>query len=168
MNSSLRSAEWLLVGGLLLILATLFTIAHVAASWSPASLPTQPIALPLLCAVKIEGAVKKPGLYPVPEGTELKAVLRKASPTRFADLRNIDLTARIEGPLEIFLEELKEITVRVEGAVLTPVELKLPIQAKVSDLRSQISLALDADASFFKSRRMLKEGEILTVPKKRG
>jgi len=92
----------------------------------------------------------------------------KSCPSRFADLKKIDLDSRVEGPLEIHLEEVTEISIRIEGALPTPLALTLPVGTRVSDLRSKIALNPEADPAAFKSRRMLKDGEILRVPEKRG
>ncbi len=61
---------------------------------------------------------------------------------------------------------LTEITVHVRGAVLEPAQLKMPVQSRICDLKSKISLASNADRTFFRRKKRLKNGEIIEVPKK--
>ena len=68
--------------------------------------------------------------------------------------------------MAIELTLLQEITVRIEGEVEAPIELTLPIGARMSELKSKVVLTERADQSVFKSRRMLKDGEIVMVRKK--
>lgn len=165
-SRSLRSSEWVLVGSLLLIFASLLFIAKITAIRSSSFLETRTLPSHPLCPIRIEGAVKKPGTYSVLPGTPLKKVLAKSQPHRFADLRSLDMTARVEGPLEIHLNELTAISIQIEGAVPVPFTISLPVGTKVSDLRTKIALNAEADLSIFKSRRLLKDGEILKVPEK--
>ncbi|OGN64853.1 MAG: hypothetical protein A3E80_01870 [Chlamydiae bacterium RIFCSPHIGHO2_12_FULL_49_9] len=58
------------------------------------------------------------------------------------------------------------VTVIVRGAVEEPLEVALPKGARISDLKSKVALKKDADKAFFKRRRLLKNGEIVLVPKK--
>ena len=163
----MRSSEWVLVGSLLLFCLSLFCVAQGSAAHSRAILATPPESTHALLPVQIDGAVKKPGIYPTLPGTPLKKVIMKSKPSRFADLKQLDLEARVEGPLTLHLTELTEIVIRVEGAVLTPCELTLPTGTRVKDLRAHIALQPDADLSLFKSRRLLKDGEIFQVLQKR-
>ena len=166
MNSSLRQSEWILVLSLLIIMASLLVISRVNASRSAALLGGRPPPSAELYPVVITGAAKKPGTYPAYPGTPLKKVVQKSLPNRFADLRKIDLEQKVEGPMAIELTLLQEITVRIEGEVEAPIELTLPIGARMSELKSKVVLTERADQSVFKSRRMLKDGEIVMVRKK--
>jgi hypothetical protein len=44
--------------------------------------------------------------------------------------------------------------------------LTLPAKSRVSDLKSKVVLSPDADKSYFRRRRWLKNGEKIEVPKK--
>lgn len=166
MQKTLRSSEWILVGSLLIIFASLLLIAKINAFRSSSSLTMQRLPAHEHWPVKIEGAVKKPGTYKAIPGTQLKQILLKSRPSRIANLKKIDLDQRIECPMEILVEEISEITIRVVGAVLEPSTLTLSPGTRVCDLKAKIHLRNDADKSLFKSRRMLKDGEILVVLKK--
>jgi hypothetical protein len=168
LSQALRSSEIVLVGSLLLILFSVLLIAKTTAACSYTALDELTLPPHAPYPVTIDGAVKKPGIYQVLPGTPLKKIVKKSCPTRSADLKKIDLEALVEGPLEVHVGAITEIGVRIEGAVSAPLTLTLPVGTKVHDLRSKISLNPEADPTIFKSRRMLKDGEILTVPKKRG
>lgn len=165
MKKSLYSSEWILVLSLLAIMASLVLIAQVNASRALSTLALDD-AKEADVLVTVEGAVGKPGEYLVPSGTTVEQALRKAKPKPWANLQSLPLTKIIEEPLHIAVEELTEITVFVRGAVTEPLELTLPAQARVSDLKSKVSLSKDADKTFFRRKRMLKNREIIEVPKK--
>ena len=157
-SSPIRLAEWLLTSSLLLIIGSLFAIAKIHTS------QLQSISVPKIVPVTIEGFVAKPGTYSIKIGTPLSEVLRKAKPKPLANLKSIDLSMRITAPLNLCIEELTELTICLEGAVVEPGFLKVPPGTKVCDLKKYKSL--DADPAFFKKRRRLKEGEIVVVPRK--
>jgi hypothetical protein len=163
--STLRSSEWLLTSIFLLVFAALFVLAKVQSSFCPLPPVSEHPARRSL-KVTIEGCVAKPGDYLVEKGTPLGEVLRKAAPRRFADLKKVDLQTRVETPLQIQIEELKELTVFLQGSLGAPHSLKVPLRTRVCDLKKYLSEQALIDPSFFKSKRMLKEGEILTLPSK--
>lgn len=63
--------------------------------------------------------------------------------------------------------EPTEITVWVKGAVKESVELILPVDSRICDLKAKINLSDDADKRFFRRRKRLKNREEIWVPKKR-
>jgi hypothetical protein len=64
------------------------------------------------------------------------------------------------------VEELKELKIIVRGAVVDPGVIVMPLGARICDLKSKVVLGDEADKTFFKRRRLLKNGEIIEVPKK--
>jgi hypothetical protein len=162
----LFASEWLLVGSLLMILASLVVIAkvntHKASGLLLASAPAAPPVEMIL--VTIEGAVSKPGTYEFPVGSRMGDVLKKARPKPFANLKNLSLAERVDQPLNLKIEELAEISVQIIGAVTESVELVLPMGVRICDLKSKISLRPEADKQFFKKRRRLRDGEVLEIP----
>ena len=146
-------------------MTSLVLVAQVNASRASASIAVEDVkAEPVV--VTVEGAVSKPGAYPVQPGTTVETVLRKARLKPFANVQNLPLHQIIEAPLHLKVEELAEITVFVCGAVTEPLEIVLPARARVSDLKSKVSLSDEADKTFFRRRRMLKHGEKIEIPKK--
>jgi hypothetical protein len=116
--------------------------------------------------VILSGEMEKPGSYTVPQGTILKDVLRKGRLKKSADLDSLDLEESVTESKEIFINKLSVIHVRVEGAVCEPLDLELPVGARLSDLQSKIQCTPGADRKFFQRRRLLKNKEIIIIPVK--
>ncbi|MDE3045621.1 MAG: SLBB domain-containing protein, partial [Verrucomicrobiota bacterium] len=129
-KETLRLAEWLLTITLLLLIATLFTIAKIHSCLLGA-----PLARPPLIEVSVEGQVTYPGVYSIEKGTPLEEVLRKVKPKRLANLKEIQPGARVLEPLHLVIGELTELAVRLEGAVQEPGEVRVPIGSRISDLK---------------------------------
>ena len=121
-------------------------------------LETPPTPSHALCLVRISGAVRKPGSFKVYPGTPLKTVLKKSLPKPSANLRRFFPHQAVEESMEIQIEELSEIIVSVVGLSEAPLTLTLPIGSKVSDLKDFFDPSCK---SFFKSYRLLKDGESL-------
>lgn len=164
MQKSLQSSEWILVSSLLILLASLVIITrfHEHRKAAQLKLLAQTVEKPI--SISIEGAVSKPGIYSVPPGTRLGDVLKKSRPKRFANLRPIDLEQPVEADIALQISELTCIRVRVAGAISNPVELEVPAGTRLSDLKSKIQCTPLADGDFLKSRRLLKDGEVVEVP----
>ena len=126
----------------------------------------QLIDAPLEYIVTISGAVKKPGEYPCSAGTSIGDALKKAKPSPFANLQLLDLKKFITGPCDVVIEELKEVRVQVDGAILEPLEIVMPVGSRISDLKSKIDFTQESDKSFFRRKKLLKDGDKITVPKK--
>lgn len=170
LKNSLASSEWFLVLSLLAILSSLVLIAKINTHQASVLIETQKLESEALIPVTIEGAVAKPGTYQIKAGVTLGQALKKARPKPQANLKELDLTQRIKAPLNLVLEELKEITVFIDGAVEIRQEFRLPLKTRVCDLKTKVQCTSDADPelikAFWKKRRELKDGEILWVPKK--
>jgi len=166
LTKSLETSEWLLAVSLILILASLFTISHLhkgrkQSQWTHYFVrATEPFD------ITITGEVLHPGTFTALPGTRLGDLVKKSRPKRFANLRSLDLDRPIESSMEIVIAKLNEISIRVEGAVSEPVDLKLPTGSRIYDLKSKIQCSKDADPKFFKQRRLLKDKETLIIPAK--
>ncbi len=166
MQKSLQSSEWILVASLLILLASLVAITrfHEHRKAAQLTLLAQTVEKPI--SISIEGAVQKPGIYSVLPGTRLGDAVKKSHPKRFANLRSLDLEQPVEMDLALHISELASIRVHIMGAVEYPVELEVPSGTRLCDLKSKIHYTPLADPSFLKSRRLLKDGEIIEVQKK--
>ena len=166
MKEKIKSSEWILVGSLLLIMASLVLIAKVNAYRVATTISEKDLKQEEIL-VSISGAVEKPGDYTVLlSGTTYGEVVRKARPKPFADLKKISLKEPIEAPVSLVIEELTEVKISLRGAVVKPIELTVPAGSRICDLRSKISLTAEADKAFFRRRKLLKEGDVIEVPKK--
>lgn len=159
MDKNLRSSEWVLVLSFLLLFVSIVAISQFNRQREFKNFPQHQ-----KISVTISGAVSRPGTFLVLPGMTLEALLKKSRPKRFANLRDLDFKQRIEEPLKLHIEELKEIVVRIEGAA-KPVVLQLEPGTRICDLKSKVECFPEADRKFFKRRRMLRDGETLEIPK---
>ncbi len=165
MKNSLRSSNWFFSFSILLVIASFVLVAKINAHRA-SSVISEKVLEQEEILVTIHGAVAKPGEYKVLAGTTLGEVLQKTRPKPNANIKMIPLNELIVAPLTLEIAELSEITVWVRGAVTEPVEIVLPSNSRICDLKSKISLTHDAEKSFFKRRKRLRDGEIIEVPKK--
>jgi hypothetical protein len=159
-----RRSDWLLTLSLVLIVASLFSLAKINLKRG-GQYQVEP-ALEEKISIFIEGAVHKPGEVRVLVGSPLEAAVRKARPFLHADLNKLSLKNPVLEPAHIVVEELKEICVQVVGEGVEPQELRLAPGTRICDLRSKIVLKEGADRAIFKRKRQLKNREILEVRKK--
>jgi len=159
-RASLRASEWVLSGGFLCILVSLWIIAKVQA-WHYSK---DSFLRPPPVQVVVEGFVERPNVYEIPLGTPIGEVLRKAKPKRFANLRDLDREARVRGPMHLQIEPLQNLRIRVEGAVQEPGTIEVAAGTRVCQLRQKISSLPNADLTFFKQRRLLNDGDLVQVP----
>ena len=54
----------------------------------------------------------------------------------------------------------------MEGEIGEAKELLLPVDSRICDVKSKISLLKTTDKSFFKSKKRLVDGAVVQVPKK--
>jgi hypothetical protein len=66
--------------------------------------------------------------------------------------------------MRLEIKPLTKIAIFVEGAVQQPGPLTVPINTRVCDLKKYVTLQPEADPVFLKKRRLLKEGETITIP----
>lgn len=156
----LRTSEWLLTCSLLLILISLFAIAKIQSS----RFDGVPEMKTELVSVSVLGHVEKPGVYNVEVGALLSDVVKKSKPRRDADLRGI--AGRVEISQSVNVVELGSLKISLEGAVVVPGFLEVPLGSRVCDLKNLVALKDDVDKAFFKKRRLLRDGEVIKIPSK--
>jgi hypothetical protein len=114
--------------------------------------------------VAISGAVQKPGRVRLRKGEPLSAALRKARLKPYANLRDVDQTSKVNESLCLHIDLLDAIRVECSGALREDVTVVVPVRTRLCQLKSKLPLSTDADASMFKSKRLLKDGEKIVVP----
>jgi len=160
--SELRPQEWFLVlAGCL----TLLAFALVGLLYNDPVIPEEPLAETVVAT--IEGAVAFPGSYELPFGSSVGDLLERASPDPDADLRRIRRSALLKQGKFLRVRKLPKITVYLKGAVTLEGPLELPKGTRLEELIELAPLTGNADKSFLKRRRKLKEGEIISVPEQK-
>lgn len=162
-RETLKSAEWCLAGSFVLIFASLIIVAKVKvykASNTLSEMRKEKISSQI--PISISGAVQKPGTFFIQKGDSLNKSVAKARPKKNANLRQWDLNQPIFEPLQLHIEELSEIKIKVRVEKGVVVSLQVPAETRICDLKSKIEFS---DSSVFNSKRKLKDGEILDFPK---
>jgi hypothetical protein len=161
MKSSLLRSEWLLAFTAATVLFSLVILAKFQ-SFRTKLVTPPPVNL---VELHISGHVRKPGLYSVELGTPMLEVIVKAQPKAYADLSVFFNEVAADEARECVVAPLAELHVHVSGAC-AEVDLHLPVGSRVSDLKAKLSLAPEADLSFFKKTRLLKNEENIKIPLK--
>ena len=161
MKSSLRLAEWLLSFTVLFLLSSLYIIAKISSfrSQGDMSPPVRSVEITVL------GHVSNPGVYSVDIGTPLLEAFVEAKPKPYANLA-VYSEGRVRGVETFEICVLDALSIHVSGACL-PGAIRVPVGARLGDLKEMLVLAEGADLSFFKKRRLLKDQENIKIPLKK-
>jgi hypothetical protein len=160
---SLNPSEWFVVSFFLILLCSLILIAKISSLKAKNILSAMPQMETV--QIKVSGEVLRPGVHELRAGSLCGEVLERVKPKRFADLSGIDLKA--PAPLAFFVPRLERIHVFVEGEGVEPCELFVPPGTRISDLKSKIVLRQNGDVLAFRSRKMLSDGEVILVKKRK-
>jgi protein involved in polysaccharide export with SLBB domain len=165
MKESLRVSEWVILSTLLFFMLSLVAIAKYNAARSRA-LVVELSSIQEEFLVTIRGAVKKPGIYRVVEGSTLEEVVRRAKPSPDANLEKVALNKIIDASMELEIEDFEWIRVSVSGAIAESVDLMMPVRSRICDLKERIIFIPETKKSFFKRRKLLRNGDKIEVPRK--
>ena len=160
---SLKTSEWLFFFSFLFLFASFYMISKVSSGSDGLSVEKE---LPLI-VVEVAGCVYKPGVFKIPQGSLVQEVIRKARPKPLADLSAIEMVKILDQECVIDVPVFKEIIVSVTGCVTKREELTLPAGARVCDLKKHLVLTQDADSRVFKSKKLLRNRQVIVVPKKK-
>jgi len=163
MSKKLSFHEWLILILIIGFMASLLVSSAISSHTAKISLDHSTFGRKI--PVTVLGAVRKEGCYYVPEGSNVQFVLQKAKSSKEADLSKVDLKKKIQEPVEILIPTLKEWTIYISGAVQESGSIQVPLKTRVCDLKKILTLFDDADLQSLKSRRYLKHGEELWIPK---
>jgi hypothetical protein len=155
----LLDSEWVIVISLMLVMASFVIVAKVNAFRTSSIVKENFIPPHELCKIVIEGEVKRPGTYMVLPGTPLKKILKKSSPTPFANLKQIDQKQIVEESANYTIGRLTEISIRIEGLPSGTIHLVVPAGTRMCNLKSYIHFEEDRKHRKFKNRRILRDGE---------
>lgn len=167
MKKSLQSSEWILVSNFLLVFCFICLFTKLKVHKLSSTIPVEFAQPDGLIAVTIQGAVSKPGVYLVSSGTPIEKIIKKSRPKKYANLKSLDLTQKIEAPIELTIEEKTEITVSILQDQKPCLLLTLPIGVRFCDLKSKIDVDPSLSQTLFKSRRLLQDGEEISFVEKK-
>lgn len=160
---TLDPSEWVVISAFLVLLCSLILIAKISSCRAKDLLSVEP--LPKTIQIEVSGEVLRPGIYELPSESLCGEVLERVKPKRFADLSDIDPKAPVVSSFDI--PKLTELHVLIEGEGVYPCELSVPPGTRISDLKSKVDFKENGDVSLFRSRKMLSEGEVIFVKKRK-
>lgn len=160
---SISYSEWLVVSFFLILISSLIIIAKLS-SWKVNAYISE-LRPEETILVQVSGEVVRAGGYEMPAGSLCRDLLQKISLKRFADISQIDPEAQI--PPSLTIPRLERVHVRIEVEGVGSQELFLPLGTRVSELKSKVALDPMSDLTPFCSRRMLLDGEVLLVKKRK-
>ena len=164
MEKSLQKSEWVFLVAIIALIVILFSVSKFTSYRSLELLDQRRKKEEIQIEVEISGHVKRPGRYQISRGQSLNEILSKARPKALADLTMFDRDKSLDESCSIHIQPLKIVKIRVEGCVKENISLEMPAGSRICHLKGQIELSSDADRSFLRRRRILKEGEILVIP----
>ena len=124
-------------------------------------------SVPRTVAIKVVGAVAKPGIYHVEAGTSIGQLLEQVEPTAEANLRRLNQEAPLTRSRTLKIKAQEMIAIVVDGAAVTTGIVQVPKGTRLADWAAQADLDADADRTALTSRRYLKNGERIVVPRKK-
>ncbi|OGN55733.1 MAG: hypothetical protein A3D96_01440 [Chlamydiae bacterium RIFCSPHIGHO2_12_FULL_44_59] len=165
-KNSLPRSEWWFIVGALIVMIALVGVAKVNLYRARSEIQLFE-ATPDDILVTVNGEVFRPGEYKMESGTTLETVLKKARPKRFANLANLSLKEKIYESVCIEIPTLSQLQIQIGGEIREPVSMTVKVGARVCDLKSQVVFTEETDRKFFQKKRLLKDGDIIVVPKKK-
>jgi DNA uptake protein ComE-like DNA-binding protein len=161
---SLLIHEWLAIAIIIGLLAML-TIISKPASISPLSSPENFHYLaPTHIEMAIDGAVERPGKYHLKKGSLLQDLLDQAKILPTAELKHLNLKAKLRKGQVVHVPSQEMITVYLEGAVIKPGPYQFLKGTRLMDLKDRDLFTSGADLKLLNKKRRLKHNEVLSIP----
>lgn len=167
MTSRLALHEWFIVSLLIISLILLICITRVSKEVPPSLSNERHELVSTLIEIEVEGAIEKCGTYFLKKGSRLKHLFQECIPLPEADLSKFKYNKKLRDGEIIRVPYQKWISIYLEGAVVQKGILKVKQGTKISDLETFIECLPNADLKVFRKKRLLKDGEIFTIPFKK-
>lgn len=156
--------EWLAVIVLSSVLLSLALVAYIHRDTTHLPPIPEEAFIPEI-EVQVVGELTNPGTFVVKKGITFQELLSQLVLSKDADLSDLKMDAPLRRGQKIKISSLN-LKITVEGAVVYPGVVLVKKGTRVNELKSLLEIAEGADLTFFKSRRKLKDGEHLLVPRK--
>lgn len=163
MKKNLEPKEWLFLTAVLGFLLTLSTISIISSRGAEFALKSPKYQAKRI-SIQIDGDVKKPGTYSFQDKVSRDEILKKAKPNIYADLSS--LSQEYSESTTIIVPKLQKIQISIEREGRDIIFLELPLESRVSDLKKIVEIA-PSERDFFKSRRLLRDGEKIHFPREK-
>lgn len=158
-NPKLYPYEWLAVVAISAFIATISVTAYLRET----DLPIYQDAAADTIDIYVKGAVTKEAIYHVRKNASLEEILAEIELKPDADLSSLKLDKILRHGQTVMIPS-HYIHITVTGAVLEEKVYTFPKKTKIRDVSSLIELHPEADLTIFKSKRQLKNGEVLEIP----
>jgi DNA uptake protein ComE-like DNA-binding protein len=161
--------EWLAITTIIGFLGMLTTISIVRTTppLTPDKEHAHLIVNPFI-KISIEGAVEHPGSYNFKKGARVKDALAEAKPLPEADLKRINLEAKLRKGQIIHLPKIELLTIYIQGAVDKPGALQVPKGTRLIDLIKTVSFPKNAVLEPLQKKRRLRDNEVIHIKIKKG
>jgi hypothetical protein len=163
-TQQLQIHEWLAV---ILITALLFSLGALAyLNRETNNLPQlfQEAFIPEI-EVIVEGAVENGGKFIVKKGMTLRDLLPELQLSENVDLSELALDRPLRNHQKVKIAT-NSLQITLQGAVTHPGILEVKKGTRVNQLKTLVETTEEADLTVLKSRRKLKDGEVITIPAK--
>lgn len=164
----ISNGEWMVVLGLVILMGTITFVSH--AHWltdQPVKYDTPHYLDDGKISVRVEGAVKSPGIYIVRKGSTVKDLIDIAKTADNADLNRMVLEKKVREGQTIKVLPKEYITIYLKGAVKLPGATIVPKGTTVEELIERLEWPVEADLGRIKKKKRLKEGETVNIPAKK-
>ncbi|MFI0434199.1 MAG: hypothetical protein ACH350_00540 [Parachlamydiaceae bacterium] len=162
----LRLHEWVIV---LLFCLILLALAGFAIGRSKPSLPgLKPLAISdeiTVLEVKIEGEIRKPGLYRLPRHATMNDLLIQSEALPSADLSVLNWKRRLRNNQTVIVPKRRLISITIKGAVEQPGVMQILSGTRYCHLVDLLPLLPEADlTNMRKKQRFVDDGDCIDVP----
>jgi len=118
-----------------------------------------------LIEIRVTGAVRNPGVYTVQPGACLRKILKTAKIKKEANLEELHLNKPLIKSEAIEIPARKFFCIYITGEIENPGKYEVPVETRICDLKKILILNPSADKRVFKSKKRVKHGEKIPIPK---
>lgn len=161
---SLFIHEWLAIAVIIGLMVMLTAISRPVSIPLVSTTDNRHHLLPSHLEIIIDGAVENPGKYQLIKGSLLQDLLDQAKVLPTAELKRLNLKAKLRKGQVIHIPTQEMVTVYLEGAVIKPGPYYFPKGTRLMDLKEKDLFSSEADLKFLTKKRRLKHNEVLSIP----
>jgi NADH:ubiquinone oxidoreductase subunit F (NADH-binding) len=160
----ISNGEWMVVAGLVILMGVITYTSH--SHWltsQPVKYDTPHYLDSTEISVRIEGAVKSPGIYKVHKGATVGDIVQLAGAADNADLKRMVVERKVREGQTIKVLAKEYITIYLKGAVKLPGATIVPKGTTMQELIERFEWPNEADLEALKQGKRRKDGQIVKV-----